>query len=93
MDTILTENLNIDKLPRRMAPWDQKIMKKDYDWFGFWVHFFFGALLGIFLGFTYWMRWGYEISESVSFVTLVVGGNMVFWGLVAGVLRDRLWSR
>ena len=71
-------------------------MEKEYDWFGFWVHFVFGAILGFFIGIGLWTRLSFwaliDIYSSISGL-ICVGGNMVFWGLLAGILRDRLWSR
>jgi len=71
-------------------------MEKEYDWFGFWVHFVCGAIMGFFIGLGLWTRlslWTLNDIESGISGLICVGGNMAFWGFLAGILRDRLWSK
>ena len=65
-------------------------MEKEYDWFGFWIHFVCGAILGFFIGLRLWTL--IDIESGISGL-ICVAGNIAFWGLLAGILRDRLWSK
>lgn len=61
---------------------------KDYDWFRFWVHFAFGALLGAVMGLVFWMQsWHPGLP-----LWLWVGGFSLGIALVGGTYGDRFWG-
>lgn len=72
------------------------ITKKDP--LGFCVHFFFGALLGGFVGFWFWGRWvsAHVTStdkEQIIAALIIIGIFTLISGLIAGYFRDRIWVK
>jgi hypothetical protein len=61
--------------------------KPPFDWFAFSVRFFFGALLGLFLGFILWVR----AADGGADGWIVVGGSVVLLGVAAGYWGDSFW--
>jgi 2-amino-4-hydroxy-6-hydroxymethyldihydropteridine diphosphokinase len=61
-----------------------------FDWFGFWVHFFFGAILGALLGFS--------ICSQLSSITSWIPGISlicvcaILVGLIAGSFQEGFWE-
>ena len=62
--------------------------KPSDDWFAFGVRFFFGALLGLFLG----IRFGVYFFEFGMACWLLILGSTVLLGLVAGYWGDAFWQ-
>jgi hypothetical protein len=61
--------------------------KPSFDWFGFWVRFFFGALFGVFFAFGWWIRGdpgavsGWIVMPSIA----------IPFGILAGLWGDEFW--
>jgi hypothetical protein len=62
------------------------------NWYKFWVHFFFGAMLGASFGLRVWSRSSYAASTSALPGVVFVGGGALLAGLVAGALADTGWD-
>ncbi len=62
------------------------------DWFGFWVHFVFGAIAGAFIGLWVWGRPAFGFYESSLAGIICIGGGAILGGLLAGFGRDRFWE-
>jgi hypothetical protein len=61
---------------------------RSIDWWQFWVHFFFGALLGGLAGVLIWLRWWHTTPHAwlvIVFMACVIG-------IPAGFLGDRYWE-
>lgn len=69
-------------------------MAKDgkIDWFAFWVHFFFGALLGGVVGLGVWSRPWFGLFSSGTAGLICIGGGASLGGLIAGCARDEFWE-
>lgn len=61
--------------------------KASIDWFRFGVRFFCGALLGLLLGFGFWVRSG----DSGPSGWLIVLGTASVIGTIAGFCGDDFW--
>jgi hypothetical protein len=66
--------------------------KRKPDWAKVCVHFFFGALLGAFLGFRAWGRSGYARSSSMAPGVVYVLGGALIVGLIAAALSHTGWD-
>jgi hypothetical protein len=62
-----------------------------FDWAGFLVHFFFGAVIGAVMGFGLWVKSSSATSPSLTPGLYYIGGAALVLGLIAGCLGDRLW--
>jgi cell division protein FtsX len=70
--------------------------KREFDAIGFALHFLLGALPGAGFGFYAWAKL-YDrrtgtFDSAFEGLLFVIGGAILF-GLVAGWLRDKLWTR
>jgi len=71
--------------------------KSKYDWMGFWVHFFCGAIMGGLIGAYIWARWvlanleSSEASQIVAAILFICAGAVTV-GLFAGYFRDKFWT-
>jgi 2-amino-4-hydroxy-6-hydroxymethyldihydropteridine diphosphokinase len=65
---------------------------RKFDWFGFWVHFFFGAILGALLGFSFWTQSAYAMSGSCIPGILFTGAGAILVGLIAGSFQEGFWE-
>ncbi|HEY5298164.1 MAG TPA: 2-amino-4-hydroxy-6-hydroxymethyldihydropteridine diphosphokinase [Verrucomicrobiae bacterium] len=63
-----------------------------FDWFGFWVHFFFGALLGALLGFSIWSQTASATSSSWMPGILLISGGAILVGLIASFMQEGFWE-
>lgn len=63
-------------------------MKKQIDRFGFFVHFFFGVLVGAIVGWAIWIRFA---PYSNRMGAILVIGLAVLCGLVAGRKGQKFW--
>lgn len=63
-----------------------------FDWPGFCIHFFFGALVGVVVGFRCWTRSDWALSTSATPGVLIVSGGALLVGLLAGLAKDDFWS-
>ena len=61
------------------------------NWFGFWVHFLFGAVFGAVMGLWVWGR-AEGTNESMLVGILYIGGGALFFGFVAGWFKDKFWE-
>ena len=60
---------------------------RPFNWTRFFVHFFFGAILGALAG----LRFG-VYAKTQTELLLRVGGAALTVGLIAGFLGDRFWG-
>jgi ABC-type antimicrobial peptide transport system permease subunit len=73
--------------------------KPPFDWFGFWVHFFFGVLIGAGLGMWLWSTSSYATSASAWTgtspwsVLIYAGISALLCGICAGFYGDRFWEK
>lgn len=65
--------------------------KPKFDWVGFGVHFFFGAMVGAFVGFYFWGQSSYAESDSMFPGIVFIGGGALAIGLLAGCLQQLFW--
>lgn len=66
--------------------------KNDRDWFGFWVHFAFGAFVGALLGVSVWGHRAFDLGHSSLAGVLCISGGALLGGLLAGFGRESFWS-
>lgn len=64
----------------------------DRDWFGFWVHFAFGAVMGAAIGLWVWARPAFRLYDSSLAGVMCIGGGAVLAGLLAGFGRETFWE-
>jgi 2-amino-4-hydroxy-6-hydroxymethyldihydropteridine diphosphokinase len=62
------------------------------DWFGFWVHFFFGAILGALLGFSIWSQTASATSSSWIPGIFLICCCAILVGLLAGSFQEGFWE-
>lgn len=65
--------------------------RKHFDWEGFSVQFVFGALVGLVLGFGFWLKSPQAASTSATPGYFYIGGTALIFGIVAGFIGDRFW--
>jgi hypothetical protein len=66
--------------------------KPPFDWIGFWVQFFFGAIFGTVLGFGTWAKSSWKTSPDMLPGICFIGGGALIFGVVAGLAGDRFWA-
>ena len=66
--------------------------KSKVDWFGFGIHFFFGAVFGAAIGLYLWARSDWAMSSSTTPGVLFVSGGAVLGGAFAGCRQDAFWT-
>jgi hypothetical protein len=58
-----------------------------FDWFGFWVRFFFGALFGLFFAFGSWTFGGPGAVPG----WIAMSSFAILFGIFAGIWGDEFW--
>jgi hypothetical protein len=66
--------------------------RKQIDWFAFWVHFAFGAVIGAVAGLWVWGRPSFHLYDSSLAGVGCIGGGALLGGLLAGVGRESFWE-
>ncbi|MDB6174153.1 MAG: hypothetical protein JWL59_3464 [Chthoniobacteraceae bacterium] len=66
--------------------------KSPFDWVGFVVHFFFGALVGAAAGFGAWAKSPHASSVSMTPGFYYIGLGALICGLIAGWWGDHFWT-
>ena len=65
-------------------------MQDGYDWERFWIHFVFGALLGVFIWVVFSAR--YSIFGIASWHWPWAAGFCLAMALLGGIFGDRFWT-
>tara|TARA_R110000850_G_scaffold62777_16_gene142533 strand:+ start:2795 stop:3028 length:234 start_codon:yes stop_codon:yes gene_type:complete len=67
---------------------------RDKNWTKFWLHFAFGAVIGMFIGIGIFSQSEYASSTSGSNTPLILtlGISGIAVGVLAGVYGDELWA-
>jgi 2-amino-4-hydroxy-6-hydroxymethyldihydropteridine diphosphokinase len=65
----------------------------NFDWFGFWVHFLFGAIVGGLLGFYIWGQTSSALSSSWIPGLLLISAGAVLGGFIAGCFQEGFWEK
>ena len=63
-------------------------MNTKFNWYRFWIHFVFGAILGAFLGVINITNVG---SLSNRFIVFILIGFALINGILAGIYEDNYW--
>ena len=66
--------------------------KPKVDWFAFWVHFVFGALLGAFVGLYCFIHSSYKDSIAWTPMLIFIGSGALSGGVIAGCRREDFWE-
>ncbi|MGH7991194.1 MAG: hypothetical protein ACREDS_13515 [Limisphaerales bacterium] len=64
--------------------------KPRFDWFGFWVHFSCGAILGALLGISMWVNFADNSSWRVGII--MIFGGAILIGIIAGSFQEGFWE-
>ena len=64
-----------------------------FDWFGFWVHFLFGAALGGFVGFYTWSQTSAAFYHSWVPGLLLIALGTLLGGFIAGCFKEGFWEK
>ncbi len=66
---------------------------RKFDWFGFWVRFVCGAILGAFIGLGFCLHnlVAYQSDHAVRAVILIIVAGMLLCGLASGFGGDAFW--
>ena len=62
------------------------------DWAKFWIHAFFGAIFGVFIGFRCWGRSRFGLSHSWMPGIVIMSASVLICGLIAGCLSTTNWD-
>ena len=67
----------------------------DIDWCRFWIHFFFGVVIGAAIGFGIFSQTPYasSTSESNTPVVVIMSASALVIGIFGGIFGDDLWTR
>ena len=66
--------------------------KEPFDWVGFLVQFFFGAVFGAVIGLGAWTKASNASSMTLDAGLHFMGIGALFVGMLAGLFGDRLWK-
>ena len=66
--------------------------RRKFDWFGFWVHFVFGLIVGGLIGLYIWGRSDWRLSTSFIPGLCFIGGGSLIGGVVAGFCQEEFWE-
>jgi hypothetical protein len=78
-----------------MQSWDAPSVHAEpakRDWSKIWIHVFFGALLGAFLGFRIWSHSDDALSTSWLPGIAYIGGGALFIAVIAGLAAESGWD-